>query len=160
MKPDSLKYNLAKSVFFLFFIICLLWISTVPGYAHRVNIFAWIEGDTVNIESKFSGGGRVNAGKITIFDSEGAELLSGITNENGEFSFKVPKLTDLKIVLEAGEGHRAEWTITASEIELPTTEKRPAAEEGLPVKNIIIGIGCIFGLVAMAAFVRKRKIKN
>lgn len=160
MKPELFKYNLAKSIFFLLLGGCFVLILTAAADAHRVNLFAWIEGDTVYVESKFSSGRRVNAGKITVFDSGGNELLSGMTNENGEFSFKVPKKSDLKIVLSAGEGHRAEWTITASEIELPTTEKRPAAKKGMPVKNILIGIGCIFGLTAIIAYTRNRRKKN
>lgn len=160
MKAELFKYNLAKSIFFLLWASCFVLILTAAADAHRVNLFAWIEGDTVYVESKFSSGRRVNAGKITVYDSGGNELLSGMTNENGEFSFKVPKKSDLKIVLNAGEGHRAEWSIPASEIGLTTTEKRQTAEEGLPVKNILIGIGCIFGFSAIVAAIRKRKIKN
>ncbi len=157
MKPEHFKYNLAKSIFFLLLVSCFVLILTAAADAHRVNLFAWIEGDTVYVESKFGSGRRVNAGKITVFDSGGNELLSGMTNENGEFSFKVPKKTDLKIVLNAGEGHRAEWSIPATEIGLTTTEKRQPTEESLPVKNILIGIGCIFGLSAIVAAIRKRK---
>ena len=160
MKSDLRKHDLATSIFFLSLAICYLWILPAPADAHRVNLFAWIEGDIVHVESKFSSGRRVNAGKITILDSEGSELLSGMTNENGEFSFKIPKKTDLKIILEAGEGHRAEWTIGAADIEMPVSEKRPALEKGLPAKNIVIGLGCIFALAAIVALVRKRKLKK
>ena len=160
MKPDFLEYNLAKSIFFLCFTCYLLLISSAPAEAHRVNLFAWVEGNTIHVECKFSGGRHVNAGKIIVLDSEGGQLLSGMTNENGDFSFKIPKKTDLKIILEAGEGHRAEWTIGAAEIEMPVSEERPALEEGLPAKNIVIGLGCIFALAAIVALVRKRKLKK
>ena len=33
------------------------------------------------------------------------------TNEKGEFSFKLPKKAELKIVLLAGTGHRGEWNL-------------------------------------------------
>ena len=72
--------------------------------AHGVYVFAWVEGDTVYVESKFSGGKKVNSGKIIVTDSQGAELLNGTTNDQGEFSFKIPKKTELKIVLLAGVG--------------------------------------------------------
>ena len=157
MKLDTLESNLAKPIFYLFLVIGLLWIRIEPVEAHRVNLFAWVEGDTVYAESKFSGGRRVNAGKITVLDSQGTELLSGTTNEKGEFSFKVPQKTELKIVLVAGTGHKAEWTISANEIEMPAAGKRPISEKGAPVKGIIIGLGCIFGLTAIAVYIRKRK---
>jgi nickel transport protein len=84
--------------------------------AHRVNLFAWVEGDTVYVESKFPGGRKVKAGQIVVLDNEDNELLTGATNDEGEFSFKVPKRADLRIVLKAGMGHQAQWTIPAEEI--------------------------------------------
>jgi nickel transport protein len=141
-------------------VVGFLWIGAASVNAHRVNVFAWIEGDTVHVESKFSGGKRVKAGKITVLDSEGGELISGMTNENGEFSFKIPKKTDLKIVVEAGEGHRGEWSINAADIEMPASEKRQAAENGPPAINTFIGIGFICGLTAIIAYIRNRRKKN
>src|SRR5210317_1707643 len=128
-------------------IALFLWLN--HSHAHRVNLFAWVEGDTVYVESKFSSSRRVNKGKIIVTDPEGTQLLTGTTNENGEFSFKVPKKTELKIVLMAGTGHRAEWTIPANEIEMPGPAGKTVPEKGTAVKGIIIGVGCIFGLTAI-----------
>jgi nickel transport protein len=157
MKPNVIESDLAKRIFYLLLWGCLMVFPIESANAHRVNLFAWVEGDTVYVESKFSGGKRVNSGKIIVLDAEGTELLNGTTSENGEFSFKVPKKTELKIVLEAGEGHRAEWTLAASEIEMPAAGKKQAPENGLPVQNILIGLGCIMGLSVIVAYIRKRK---
>ena len=103
------------------------------AWGHGVNIFAWLEGDTVYVESKFKGGKRVRAGSIVVMDMQGHELLSGITNENGEFSFKIPRREDLKIALTAGAGHRAEWTLAASDMgewpDTATATERAAATD-------------------------------
>jgi nickel transport protein len=98
-------------------VILLSAIYIVPSLAlaHRVNLFAWVEGDTVFVQSKFAGGKRVKAGKVVVVDPDGKELLSGVTNDKGEFSFTIPKRTDLKIILIAGQGHQAKWTINESE---------------------------------------------
>ena len=157
MKPNSVELNLAKPIFYLFLIVCLSWIRTESVEAHRVNLFAWIEGDTVYVESKFSGGKPVNAGKIIVSNSEGTELLSGTTDENGKFSFKIPRKSELKIVLEAGTGHQAQWTIEADEIERPAAAKKPDSEEAGTVKGIIIGLAFIFGLTGLVTYIRKRK---
>jgi nickel transport protein len=84
--------------------------------AHRVNIFAWVEGDKVLVECKYPDGTKVKEGVIRVLDSAGKELLNGKTNAKGEFSFKVPKVDDLKIVLEAGMGHRAEWPLSKQDL--------------------------------------------
>ena len=86
------------------------------AFAHKVTIFAWVEGDTVFTQSKFSGGRRALNTPVVVFDKEGKQLLEGQTDENGEFSFKVPQMTDLKIVLKASMGHLAEWTIPVEEL--------------------------------------------
>ena len=98
-----------------------------PVIAHRVTIFAWAEGDTVFTQSKFSGGKRVQNGKVEVFDSEGTLLLEGRTDANGEFSFNPPKITDLTIVLTAGMGHQNRWMLSATE--LGQDEPKPAAAD-------------------------------
>ena len=103
----------------LVFLILLLpsFLLVGSASAHKVMIFAWVEGDTVYTESKFSGGKRVKKGDITVYDLQENRLLKGKTNEQGEFSFKIPEKTAMKIVLLAGMGHRAEWTVPLEEIQ-------------------------------------------
>ena len=99
----------------------------LPGDAgaHRVNIFAWVEGDTVLVECKYPDGREVYEGVIRVLDSAGKELLNGKTNPKGEFSFKAPKQDDLTIVLEAGMGHRADWPLSKQDL-------APAGESAVP----------------------------
>ena len=99
----------------------------LPGDAgaHRVNLFAWVEGDTVLVECKYPDGREVYEGVIRVLDSAGKELLNGKTNTKGEFSFKAPKQDDLTIVLEAGMGHRADWPLSKQDL-------APAGESAVP----------------------------
>ncbi|MCK4727709.1 MAG: hypothetical protein KAT27_02195, partial [Desulfobacterales bacterium] len=114
-----------------------LWLvlCVTPAWAHKVMIFGWVEGDTVYTESKFSGGKKAKNSTVVVYDKEGNQLLEGKTDEQGEFSFKVPKKTDLKIVLKASMGHMAEWVIPAEEITAdgPISEERSAPDVGLQV---------------------------
>ncbi|MDH3345160.1 MAG: hypothetical protein OEL58_07980, partial [Desulfobacteraceae bacterium] len=48
------------------------------------------------------------------------------TDENGMFSFKIPKKTALKIVLKASMGHLAVWKLRAEELD--EAESKTAAE--------------------------------
>ena len=114
--------------------VILIW-SHGPALAHKVTIFAWVEGDTVFTESKFSGGKKAINAPVVVFDKDAKKLLEGKTDNKGEFSFKIPKVTDLKIVLNAAMGHKAEWMIPESEIREagPIVEKKSAAESSGPI---------------------------
>lgn len=119
------KFNFSWSMgnrtgFFVLFIwILLSVISSTTAYAHRVVVFAWIEGGMVYTQSKFPGGARVSGGEITVLDESGQVLLNGKTDGQGEFSFPLPILkapSELKIVLNAGMGHQGHWTLTRDEV--------------------------------------------
>jgi nickel transport protein len=95
----------------------VLLLLVAPCHAHRVNVFAWVEGDTVHTESSFPGGRQVKEGKIAVYDDQtGQKLLDGQTDEAGKFSFKVPRQSPLRIELTAGMGHKNEWIVRAEEI--------------------------------------------
>ena len=128
MKRVSLKISIVT-----LFCICVLLTMVGSASAHRVNVFAWVEGNVIHVEGKFSGGKKVKAGKITVIDPQGVELLSGRTDDQGKFSFKVPKRTDLRIVLSAGQGHQGEWTLREDEMkELPSETSLEASTEKAP----------------------------
>ncbi|MDY6906424.1 MAG: hypothetical protein SWH61_17265 [Thermodesulfobacteriota bacterium] len=94
-------------------------LSAGPANAHRVMIFAWIEGDRVLTQSKFPGGGPVSDGEIVVLDAAGKDVLAGRTDEQGNFSFGLNQLNEpgeIKIVLKAGMGHQAYWKLTAQEV--------------------------------------------
>ena len=105
--------------FFLLLLLLFGWgfIDCAPADAHRVNVFAWVEGNTIYTTSKFSGGRAAQKSLIEVYDSRKNLLLSGRTDAAGAFSFPIPKIDDLEIVLEAGTGHRGTWQIRKNEIE-------------------------------------------
>lgn len=115
----------------VFLVLC----TASPGWAHRVIIFAWVEGQTIHTESKFVPGDTVNAGQVQVLDNKtGRVLLTGQTDDQGRFSFPIPpeaikERMDLKIVLDAGMGHEAEWLLRAKHY-LPEA----AASKTPPVK--------------------------
>ena len=47
-----------KSLIILFLASILVISNNIAALAHKIIIFAWVEGDTVFTESKFSGGKR------------------------------------------------------------------------------------------------------
>jgi nickel transport protein len=119
MKTSLLTKYLVGFVFYS----VLLFSGIDSAYAHKVMLFAWTDGDQIFTQSKFSGGKKVKGQKITVYDPNDRKLLEGKTDDKGEFSFNVPERTTLKLVLSAGAGHRAEWTVTREEIEEMSGEK-------------------------------------
>jgi nickel transport protein len=137
-----MKLGLLKFCILTVTCLCILSMTVDTASAHRVNVFAWVDGDTIHVESKFSGGKKVKAGKIMVMDPQGVELLAGLTNDKGEYSFKVPKQSDLRITISTGQGHQGEWTVRATELqqgsasaEQPETGTR---ERLRPKKNSIV----------------------
>ncbi len=101
----------------LVLVLALVLVSHAKtAHAHKVTIFAWVEGNHIYTESQFSGGRKVNNGKIQVFDNKGKLLLEGSTDAKGNFAFDVPKICDLKIVLKAGMGHQNHWIVPEAEI--------------------------------------------
>ena len=176
--------------------------------AHKVNIFAYVDGDSIFTESGYSRTRRVNKGVVEVHDAATGEvLLTGTTDEEGQFVFPIPdraraEKMDLLLALKAGEGHQAEWTVkydefgagsgAAAEAE-PATASEPVAapaaapaatapadtaaikavvhselapvkrmlaemhDSGPGVTEILGGIGYIFGLFGVAAYMKSRK---
>ena len=109
----------------LILIVCAALAATLclaaASQAHRVNIFAYVDGDTVVTESGYSRTSRVNGGVIEVYDAASGDLLlSGKTDQAGVYRFKVPDRArkeglDLRLLLKAGVGHQAEWVVKAEE---------------------------------------------
>lgn len=132
----SSAFNLHCSMIFTL-IPLILFIMPNNVYAHKVYIFAWTEGDMIHSES-FSGDKKVKGGLIKVYDISGNLLLEGKTNTDGIFSFKDPQKSDLKIVLEAGMGHRAEYVFEKEEVEQTSDMRSPVkpGESDIPTTPI------------------------
>lgn len=98
----------------LFFILSCIFATS--ALAHKVNVFAYLEGDRVYVQGYFLDGKKAKNSKVTVYDSGDKPVVEGLTNEEGEFTFPLPAKQDIRIVLNAGEGHQAEYRFTAAEI--------------------------------------------
>lgn len=122
-------------------LLLMLPLAASTAQAHKVTVFAWVEGDTVYTQSKFAGGRHAKGARLEVYDAAGEKLLEGLTDDQGRFAFKPPRPEALRIVLVAGSGHRGEWRLAAEEFSTgdtpplapPAPEARPspaAAEPG------------------------------
>ncbi len=112
-KIQNSKFKIVKT---LLFGVVLLLMWTAPCFAHKVNLFAYVEGETVYVESYFPDGRAVANGKIEVFDTDKTLLLEGHTDSEGLFHFFIPKYDNLNIVLDASMGHKTTYQINRQEL--------------------------------------------
>lgn len=85
--------------------------------AHKVNLFAYVEAGKIHTESFFPDGRPVEGGTVRVYDSGDALLLEGTTDKEGLFSFAIPKVDDLNIVIDATMGHKNSFKLKKAEVE-------------------------------------------
>ncbi len=101
---------------------CITAIATVlllvspTAFAHKLNMFAYVEGNEVFAEGYFTDGKKAKNSTITVFDPDNNQLLQGTSDEDGQFTFAIPQQSDLRITVNAGMGHQAEYVLLKDEL--------------------------------------------
>ncbi len=149
----------------LTFAVLLLGAGTAQ--AHRLNVdYVVLPGQWVQIESWFETGDSPKAAQVQVFRSNGQILTEGPLNAKGIFVFAFGEAEPLRVVVNAGLGHRSELRIPADKLtQVASPAEKPAAatssNEGpvasrvdrtsqVSLKDVLIGVGF---LLAVAAFV-------
>ena len=114
----------------LFILISIVgtFIAPSTALAHKVNVFAYVEGGEVITESYFNDGRKCRDSTIEVFDTQGNKLAEGKTDAEGRFSFRPSIRTDLLIRLTASMGHQAEYTVPAADLPASLPAKTEAGE--------------------------------
>lgn len=186
-------------VFRLIIAASLLTLATDGrALAHKVNVFAYAEGDSVYTESYFNDGRKCRNSTVSVYDSSGEKLREGRTDDEGIFAFPVAKREELKIVLSASMGHRAEYVLSRGELTGEETREEVSSaqdsaggeavadgdiarsvdqvltrrlgplteavrrlekqQERASLRDILGGIGYIFGLMGLYYYFRSRSL--
>ena len=111
------------------FCAALVLLSLPPAvWAHRLNVFAFVDGGEIQVESSFSRGNPARQGKVEVSDgATNVAVVTGVTGEDGIFRFPMPdgvrsRGHDLIVRVNAGEGHQGEWRIPAAELGRPAVD--------------------------------------
>ena len=121
--------------------LCLVFAGASFASAHRVNIFAFVDGDAVQVECGFNRSQKVKQGTVEVFDATtGARLLQGTTDDNGVFRFPVTAELreaghDLNIRIIAGEGHQNQWKLRKEDFSLGADSNTAVSTVKLEILN-------------------------
>lgn len=115
-KVESNKRSLLSIFFSVVVILLLTLVLTLPAYAHRIVSYAYTEGDEVVVEGAYGNGSPVKDCKVVVYDSQENVVYEGRTDSQGIAKFKVPKKSDLKIIMDSGTGHKSESIIEKEEL--------------------------------------------
>ena len=94
-----------------------------PAAAHKLKLFAAIEGDTIAGYAFFIGGGRAQDTPWQARDESGKLLGEGRTGPEGEFRLTVPEplASDITITVNTQEGHMAAKTLEVARYGTPAS---------------------------------------
>ncbi len=112
----------------------ILWLPTASVHAHKVNVFAFVEGEQLYVQGYFTDGKMAKNSQVTVYSADDQVLAEGVTNEEGEYTFDHRGAPGLRVVLNAGEGHLAEYLLGADE--LPSETGAPASAAGAGLEGI------------------------
>jgi cobalt/nickel transport system permease protein len=144
-------------------------LSPGAAWAHALNAEYRVDpaNQSVWVESWFSGGAIPRNASVRVFRSDGALYCEGKMDGKGQFSFHYEKAEPLRVVVDASLGHVKELKIPPEALapaadtiksepgakpdtEPPAPEPFVSRDTGLPLKDILAGVGF---LLALAAFV-------
>jgi len=128
LKKKNLKIK--KGIVFVLIIQLLIFIST-SAYAHKVSTYAYREGNKVFGECYFVDGSPCKNSTVEVYDLKGQKIVETVTDEKGRYNFITKEKGTLRIVIPAGEGHRAEYKLE----EIPEKTEKKQTKETIPART-------------------------
>lgn len=123
---------------FIYLAICVLFGVATPALAHHLNVFAWADGDNIVVRCNFGSKRPALNADVKVFEGASRKLITqGATNEQGEFTFTLPEplQNGLLIEADAGQGHKGEWKMDASELNSGASRSGGAEAKQLPARK-------------------------
>jgi nickel transport protein len=165
-------------------IILALLLLAAPASAHKLKVFATVEGANIAGSVYFAGGGKAADVPGRILGTDGSLVATFTTGADGSFRQGVKTRMDYIITVESEDGHAAQFTIPAAEFPpalpegrttvavpadiavleeaiarqiKPLREQLDASESRTRLHDLMGGIGTIFGLFGCWAWLQSRR---
>lgn len=160
-----------------------LLLIAAPAQAHKLKVFATVEGAEIAGSAYFVGGEKAAGVPGRILGADGSLVSGFATGPDGGFRQKVAARMDHTVVVESEDGHAARFTIPAAEFPpslpegkaaaapadtaaleaaiarqiRPLREQIDAYESRIRLHDLMGGIGTIFGLFGCWAWLQSRR---
>lgn len=120
-----------------FWLICgLILMGTNPALAHKLKVFALVDGDHIAGSAYFVGGSKAPGATITVADGDGNELARLLPDAEGTFRYTPRDRIDHVIIADSGDGHIARWTLPADALPAGLGASRPTTMTTAPAATI------------------------
>ncbi|WP_207060963.1 carboxypeptidase-like regulatory domain-containing protein [Motiliproteus sp. SC1-56] len=96
-------------------LLALLLLSA-SAWAHKLHLFAFAEGEQVSGQVYFAGGAPATQATLAVNAQDGTSAASPTVDASGSFTFSIASRQDYLITADAGDGHRAQWTLPSREL--------------------------------------------
>ncbi|ALG69286.2 hypothetical protein [Beggiatoa leptomitoformis] len=116
-----MKITIKTGYYLSLIIIC--WTISNVAYAHKVKLFATVEGSTINGYAYFSGGAAVQNMPVIVKDNSGVVLGESLTDTQGRFSYVLTQKQAVQLSINTGDGHQASYAIQADDVSITTENK-------------------------------------
>lgn len=93
-----------------------LWLAGPRASAHVLKLYAEVAGDDIRGEAYFSTGTVPIHVPVQVFLPGRRKIGEVLTDDHGKFTFHPTLRQNHTFTIDAGEGHRGEWTIEADEL--------------------------------------------
>jgi nickel transport protein len=136
-----------------------------PALAHRLDAQAFLLPDRkVRVESWFSSGEIPKRASVSVYRQNDELLQEGKLDDQGTWTFSFPQAEPLRIVINAGAGHRKELTIDAGDLTAETNPPSiplPDRHSGSTLKDVTTGIAFLLALAAFILAIRNgRRLRS
>jgi hypothetical protein len=129
---------------------CVLLAGAGPARAHNLDAACTTRTvRKIQVEGWYSDDRRPKGATVQVYRTADGQLLTeGRMNADGVFVFFADP-EPLRVVVDAGEGHRKELAIEAGDRDVSAPLAATPRDTGLPVKDVLLGVAL---LLAVAAF--------
>jgi hypothetical protein len=103
--------------------------AACPAGAHALGADCTLVGQKVQVEAFYEDNTPARKARVTVLDEGKAVVAEGRTDAKGCWTFPTPRPGRYRVVVEAGEGHRATVTLTVPEGKRAPPEPGPLIEQ-------------------------------